>query len=203
MRQLNRLLAACDVVARVELEPRHAAHDAVLSTALAADRPAALDQLPAVVTTLRRRTGVHPVTCAPTGRVWPPVTWAVDAATACCLQGVLLPISYLEIVLQDDEGGRGWLKRVAARGFDATGYSLAPHWEEPAELARLYLRRPVFTRNGFLQIRLVPALERTVEVTDDDLAMPALSLAEVARAHQQLSELIDRAPTPLAHVPVP
>ena len=100
--------------------------------------------------------------------------------------------------MQDDAGGRGWLKRVAARGFDATGYSLAPHWEEPAEPARLYLRRPVFTRTGFLQIRLVPALQRTVEVTDGGLAMPVLSLADVARAHQQLSPLLARAPAPTA-----
>lgn len=87
----------------------------------------------------------HLTTKQPTGRIWPPTSWAVDGTTAMCLHGLHLAHDCLEIAVLDDEGGRGFLRRVQARGVDAAGFSLMPHWEESAELARTYLRYPVLS----------------------------------------------------------
>lgn len=163
VRQLDRLLAACGLRARVLLEPLTASADALLDAAATAPPPAVLGGLPRLVASLEGG-AVHPITQRPLGGTCPPVTWAMDGSTAVCLQGLLLPHDTLELVLLDDDGARRWLSRVQARGLDPDGFSLAPHWSEPSELAQVYLRRPVYTLVDFLQIRLVQALGPVVTV---------------------------------------
>lgn len=110
VRQLDRLLAACGLQARLVLEPLTGEADEVLDRALTADTPFGLMQLSSIAASL---TGSQ-------------VRWALDGASAVAVQGLPLPHDALGVALVDDEVTRGWLRRTCAGGWDSAGFSCAP-----------------------------------------------------------------------------
>jgi transcriptional regulator with XRE-family HTH domain len=177
VRQLDRLLAACGLQARVVLEPLGADVDLLLDQALAGAPPGGLGTLGGFATSL---TGAG-------------VSWAVDGASAVAVQGLAVPHAELAVVLVDDDTSRAWLRAQWTKGWDAAGFSLAPHWHESAEKVRTYTRRPVYSLLGFLRIRFVEALpEPLVSVEVGGVVVPVVPLAHVRQAHAGLAELLDQ-----------
>lgn len=180
VRQLDRLLAACGLQARVTLEPRAADLDAALDEALDTARSGAA-ALP-VETLLRFAAALDAVE----------VSWAVDGITAVALQGLALEQSDPSIALVDDWPSRQWLKHIFAQGTDAAGFRLAPTWEEPGERIRIYVRHLVYTRIGFVRLRFLEAPPRTVGVAVQDRVLPVLPLLRVEQDHPQLADILAR-----------
>jgi len=177
VRQLERLLAACGLRARVVLEPLTTDVDQVLDEALAAGPPHALRSLPTFAASL---------TAAE-------VCWALDGRSAVAVQGLALPHDELAIVLVDDDVSRRWLRDQFTKGLDRHGFSLAPNWYESPEQVRLYTRKPVYCRLGFVHVRFVEELPAGVlRLEVDGQVVPVLPLVEVRGAHSQLAELLDR-----------
>lgn len=177
VRQLERLLAACGLRARVVLEPLTADVDAVLDGALGAGPPRGLTTLPSFAASLATAQ----------------VRWALDGPSAVAVQGLPLPHDELTVALVDEEVSRLWLRTQWAKGWDRHGFSLAPSWHESPQDVRTYTRRPVYTLLGFLQVRFVEDLPAPVlSVQVDGRAVPVLPLVHVRRAHLGLAELLDR-----------
>jgi transcriptional regulator with XRE-family HTH domain len=177
VRQLDRLLAACGLRARVVLEPLTADVDAVLDDALTAGRPRGLDSLAGFAASLSAA-GAR---------------WALDGSSAVAVHGLALPHDVLAVALVDDEVSRTWLRTQWTKGWDRHGCSLAPNWYETPEQVRLYTRRPVYCLLGFVSVRFVEELPVGVlPLLLDGQVVPVLSLAEVRRAHSPLAELLDR-----------
>ncbi len=177
VRQLERLLAACGLRARVVLEPLTTDLDQQLDEALRAGPPEALADLSRFAASLSTAE----------------VRWALDGASAVAVQGLTLPHGELAVVLVDDEVSRLWLRTKWAKGWDRHGFSLAPSWHETAEEVRTYTRRPIYTTLGFLQVRFVKELPaHLLPVQVDGQVVPVLPLAHVRRAHSSLAELLDR-----------
>jgi transcriptional regulator with XRE-family HTH domain len=177
VRQLDRLLAACGLRARVVLEPVTADLDDQLDEALSAGPPDALETLPRFAASLSAGD----------------VRWALDGRSAVAVQGLAVPHDELAVVLVDDEVSRLWLRTQWAKGWDRHGFSLAPSWHESPEAVRTYVRRPVYTLLGFLQVRFVEDLpDPVLSVQVDGQVVPVLPLAHVRRAHSALAELLDR-----------
>ena len=177
VRQLERLLAACGLRARVVLEELTTDVDQVLDDALAGGPPSALETLPRFTDSL----------CSAG------VRWALDGRSAVAVQGLPLPHHELAVALVDDEVSRRWLRRTCTKGWDRHGFSLAPAWDESPERVRLYTRKPVHCIVGFLWIRFVDELPAGVlPLLLDGREVPVLPLGEVRRAHGPLAELLDR-----------
>jgi transcriptional regulator with XRE-family HTH domain len=177
VRQLDRLLAACGLQARVVLEPLTADVDQELDEALAAGPPYALDSLPRLAESL---------TAAE-------VRWALDGRSAVAVQGLPLPHDELAIAVVDDDVTRTWLRRQCVKGWDRHGFLFAPSWYEDAESVRIYSRRPVHCVLGLLQLRFVDELSADVlPLLLDGRVVPVLALADVRRTHLPLAELLDR-----------
>jgi len=177
VRQLERLLAACGLRARVVLEPLSADLDQQLDEALAAGPPGALGALPRFAASLSAAQ----------------VRWALDGRSAVAVQGLPLPHQELAVALVDDEVSRLWLRTQWAKGWDRHGFSVAPNWHEDPEHVRTYTRRPVYTKLGFLQVRFLEDLPvQVLSVQVDGQVVPVLPLAEVRQAHDALAELLDR-----------
>jgi transcriptional regulator with XRE-family HTH domain len=178
VRQLDRLLAACGLQARVVLEPLTLDVDRLLDEALAAGPPEALGRLPMFASSLRAGD----------------VRWALDGRSAASVHGLALPHEVLAVALVADEATRRWLRMQWTRAWDSHGFSRAPNWEEEPEYLERVTRQPVLTKSGFLQLRLVadelpgPLLQVQVE----DELVPVLPLVEVRSAHRALAELLDR-----------
>ena len=177
VRQLDRLLAACGLRARVVLEPLTADVDQVLDEALTAGPPKALDTLSRFAASLGAAE----------------VRWALDGRSAVAVQGLALPPHELAVALVDDDVSRRWLRTQWAKGWDRDGLSLAPNWYESSEEVRLSTRRPVYCLVGFVHVRFVDELPPSVlPLLLDGRVVPVLPLAEVRRAHAGIAELLDR-----------
>lgn len=87
VRQLERLLSACGLRAKLVLEPLTSDVDQVLDEALAAGPPGALDTLPRLADSLSSAQ----------------VRWALDGRSAVAVQGLALPHHVLALALVDDE----------------------------------------------------------------------------------------------------
>ena len=59
-------------------------------------------------------------------------------------------------------------------------------------MVRLYVREPVWTRLGFVQLRLLDDLVSTVQVVLDHMVLPVLPLLEIEQAAPQLADLLAR-----------
>ena len=177
VRQLDRLLAACGLRARVVLEPLTTDVDQELDDALAGGPPSALETLPRFAESL---SGAQ-------------VRWALDGRSAVAVQGLALAHDVLSVALVDDEVSRTWLRAQWTKGWDRHGFSLAPTWYETPEQVRLYTRRPVFCLRGFVSLRFLDELPVGVlPLVLDGQVVPVLPLHEVRRAHSPLAELLDR-----------
>ncbi len=176
VRTMDALLRACDLQVRIALEPYLADVDAALDEALAG-------------TAELRAQDVHRFAGAleATG-----VRWAVDGATAVALHGLAVVQLFPCLAVVDDGVTRTWLRDIWAKGQDRHGFSLAPHWEEPPETVRLYVREPVWTRLGFVQLRFVDELGVTVPVVLGGVTLPVLPLLEVEHTAPQLADLLAR-----------
>jgi len=176
VRTLDGLLRACGLQARVDLEPYLADVDAALDEALAGTAEVRPEDL-------RRFAGALNAAA---------VRWALDGATAVALQGLAVRQLFPCIAVVDEDATRAWLRAVWAKGPNRHGFSLAPHWEESPELVRLYVREPVWTRLGFVQLRFLDDLVPTVPVLVGDVVLPVLPLLEVERTAPQLADLLAR-----------
>jgi len=177
VRQLSRLLAACGYQARVVLEPLTAAADDELARALASGPPEVLESVASVAASLDDG-GVR---------------WALDGRSAVAAQGLGLPHEDLEIAFVDEPATRAWLRARWAKGWDRHGFSFAPSWYEDADAVPAFVRRPVYTAVGFLQLRFDDLGERElVHCEVGGRSVPALSLPEVRRAHPPLEDLLRR-----------
>jgi transcriptional regulator with XRE-family HTH domain len=177
VRQLDRLLAACGLRAKVVLEPLTVDVDQVLDDALAGEPPRALGSLPRFAASLSEAQ----------------VRWALDGRSAVAVQGLPLPHAELAVALVDDEVSRRWLRAQWTKGLDRHGFSLAPSWDESPEDVRVYTRKPVYCVLGFVHVRFVDELPAGVlPLSLDGQVVPVLPLAEVRRAHGPLAELLDR-----------
>ena len=177
VRQLERLLAACGLRARVVLEPLTADVDQLLDEALVAGPPRALHTLPRFADSLSSAQ----------------VRWALDGRSAVAVQGLPLPHDELAVALVDDEVSRRWLRATCTKGWDRHGFSLAPNWYESPEQVRTYTRRPVYCLLGFVHVRIVEELPAGVlPLALDGRVVPVLPLDEVRRRHAPLAELLDR-----------
>lgn len=177
VRQLDRLLAACGLQARVVLEPLADPVDVALDAALRAGPPRGLDRVPTVSGSLDAGG----------------VAWALDGRSAVAVQGLAVPHDELDVAVTDDATTRAWLRARWAKGHDRQGFSLAPNWYEDAETVRLYVRRPVYTTVGFLQLRFADLPTCDVVTLDvGGCSVPVLSLPDVRRAHPPLDDLLRR-----------
>lgn len=190
---LDRLLAACGLQLRVELEPLLADLDARVD-ALAAPPPALdegfwrrlADSLDDVEDTSgRRRFGPR---CGP-------VRWAVDAGPALALHGLTAPgAEDLEVVVELGDPLRAWMRNVGMQGttHDERPFS---RWRE-ADLDELQsvLRRQVFSLVGFLSLRVVEVLPATVALAVPWCGRPVqvCTVDEVERSHPRHAEVLAR-----------
>jgi transcriptional regulator with XRE-family HTH domain len=181
VRTLNHLLRVCDLQIRPTLEPYLADLDAALNEALTGAAPILVDD--------RRVDNLKGFASALDAAG---VRWAIDGATAVSLHGLAVAHDYPCLVVVDDLTSRAWLRSIWAKGFDRHGFSLAPNWEEPPEQVRLFVREPVWTRLGSVQLRFVDDLGPTVPVMLDGRVLPVVPLLEVEQVAPQLADLLAR-----------
>lgn len=177
VRQLTRLLAACGLQARVVLEPLSADVDRLLDAASSGPPPRAFVSLDRAAASLTAA-GVR---------------WALDGWSAVAAHGLALPHDDLGVVLPDEPSSRAWLRSVWAKGWDRHGFSLAPNWYEDPDTVRLYVRRPVHTVVGMVQLRFAePDAVEHARVSVCGMDVPVLPLPAVRQAHPSLREVLDR-----------
>ena len=175
VRQLTRLLQACGLQARVTLEPLTADVDRVLDQALLAEPPQSLERLVAVASSLDQAG----------------VPWAVDGITAVALQGLRLPHREVAVLLLDSHASRMWLRAVWAKGWTRHGET-AVSWLTSSDVVREYVRQPVWSRVGALQVRFCDQLPDLMTVRTQGRAVPVVPLLDVRRTHAGLAELLTR-----------
>ena len=173
---LNRLLAACGLQLRGDLEPLHADVDAVVDRVLSAG-PA--------------RLGNDAVAVAQAFDV-ADVEWALDARSACLAHGLAVdPPLGAEIAAVDSLPLRLMLDELWARPRDLDGMPFQLHWAD-LDISRLG-PQPMWTRAGFVLVRIVPSTAGAVRIrVADDVTCPVLGLLEVERAHPGLAHLLER-----------
>lgn len=181
VRQLSRLLAACGSQIRCQLEPVGADLDAALDAALAGSADPQTD--PAKVDALLRM-----AESLDAGEV----CWALDGATALALQGLAVEHHEFAVALVDDDASRRWLRKVWAKGTDRDGFPLAPSWDESNAEVRCYVRRPVYTLVGFLQLRFLDEPSPAIPLAVGGRTLPVLPLLTVERDLPRFADLLAR-----------
>jgi transcriptional regulator with XRE-family HTH domain len=173
VRTLDRLLAACDLQVRVELEP------------LRADLDAAVDALlsgPRVVPDNRHRLADALTEAG--------LQWAFDGRTALVLQGLAADATFAEVVAVGDEPLRRFLYRHGVGAVDRNGDPIWDSW------LRLDLSRVApsmtWTRYGALTLRVADRLPPLLSIRDDGDTFPVLSLLDLEAAHRDLADLLAR-----------
>ena len=175
VRQLTQLLRTCGLQARVTLEPLSADVDRVLDEALEAGPPLSFERLVAVASSLDAAG----------------VPWAVDGVTALAVQGLRLPHRGVAVLLLDSQESRLWLRAVWAKGWTRHGETTVS-WLTSSEVVREYVRSPVWSRVGELQVRFCDELPELLTVRSQGRAVPVVPLLEVRRTHAGLAELLAR-----------
>jgi len=123
-----------------------------------------------------------------------PVRWAVDGASALTQHGLSVPLEALDVVVELDEALRFWMKAVQLRGMDAREF-LVMDWYD-TDLVRMVeaLDGVRFCFLGFVRVRVVEVLPRTLSVVVGWLDRPVsvVSVDEVERSHPAYAEVLAR-----------
>lgn len=172
---LDRLLAACGLQIRAELEPYLADIDAVVDAWLAGPYalPAALDRITAAFDEAQ-------------------VAWAFDGATALALHGLAATAgTHAEVVAVASEELRRLMYDLGGVGIvDRDGEPIWDSWLS-VDLERVGVCS-AYTRIGALTLRLTTELGAVVRIATDTTTCPALALWDVEQAHAALAEVLAR-----------
>ena len=201
VRTLDRLLAACGLQVRAELEPLLADVDERLDAALAV--PAGTGLVLTGVRALQRSLDLLD-TVPDDAPSWQrvvrrgPVTWALDGASALAVHGLVLPHRTPEIVVVLDEALRWWLWQVRLLPVTPDGRQLSQGWPDlPAErFPELLEGRVQFVGCAFVTLRVVealpPCLRAVVVDSEGPLDLPVLTADAVEQGHPAHSVLLAR-----------
>jgi transcriptional regulator with XRE-family HTH domain len=184
---LARLLAACGVQVRGELEPLHADTDAVVD-ALLARQGGGLGWSAAQVTAAFEASGVE---------------WALDGRSAMAAHGLgEHPDFAVEVVTIESPDLRRLLYNAWAQPVSWDGRPFHHGWLD-LDFALLACS-PMYTRHGFVTMRLAPVLPPVLRISiplernDEDesvqqaVELPVLGLPDVEQAHPSLAEVLAR-----------
>jgi transcriptional regulator with XRE-family HTH domain len=168
---LDRLLAACGLQIRAELEP------------YLADLDAAVDALLAGPVVLSRELDRIASAFVDAG-----VTWAFDGSTALTLHGLAADAgTHAQVVAVGSDELRRFLYRLGGVGIaDRDGEPIWNSWLS-VDLERVGTCQ-AYTRIGALALRVVPELASTVQIAGH----PVLALWEIERAHPSLADVLAR-----------
>lgn len=189
-----RVLAACGLQVRAELERLHADTDAVVDQLLArAGGGGGLGLAATLVTAAFEASGV---------------AWALDGRSAMAAHGLGdQPDFAVEIVSVESDDLRLLLYNAWAQPVSRDGRRFNEGWLD-LDVDRLaYL--PMYTRHGFVTLRLVPELPPVLRVSvplaryvdEEDtepepapqaVTLPVLGLPDVERAHPALADVLAR-----------
>lgn len=170
---LDRLLQACGLQLRVDLEPYLADVDAAVDAMLVggSELPAGTARL----TTALDEAGL---------------TWAFDGQTALVLHGLSGADSFPEVVLLGDDAMRTFLYRHGVTALDREGQPLWDNWLS-VDLAAVG-RCMAWTGVGVFTLRVAAELTVPVRIVSGGGVYPTLSLVELERAHPALSVVLGR-----------
>ena len=190
---LDRLLAACGMQVRAQLEPLLADVDARVEALLAGEPQMEVYGLPELIRTLDD----HPdAQHGGFSRVRPhregPVPWAFDGSTALVLHGLAVTES-TTLVIVWGEAARAWLRAIGASARDRRG-DLVRWPDVEREEAQEATRWPFFTLRGILQLRLVDQLPATTAVAVEwhDRPVPVVGVDEVEQHYPEHAEVLAR-----------
>jgi transcriptional regulator with XRE-family HTH domain len=172
---LDRLLAACGLQIRAELEPYLADLDAAVDALLAGpvELPNGLDRIAAAFEDAG-------------------VAWAFDGTTALVLHGLAAGASaHAEVVAVASDDLRRLMYGLG--GVTVVDRDGEPIWESwlSVDLTRVGTCA-AYTRIGGLALRTVAALAAPVRIVSADAAYPVLPLWDIEQAHPALAEVLAR-----------
>ena len=107
------------------------------------------------------------------------------------MQGLRLPHRGVAVLLLDSQESRMWLRAVWAKGWTRHGETTVS-WLTSSEVVREYVRAPVWSRVGELQVRFCDELPELMTVRSQGRVVPVVPLLEVRRTHAGLAELLAR-----------
>jgi hypothetical protein len=171
---LDRLLKACGLQIRAELEPYVDDLDAAVDALLAgpSELPHGHDRVAAALTEAG-------------------VSWAFDGNTALALHGLAAGGTHAEVAVIGSDELRRLLYGLGGVGIvDRDG---EPIWESwlSVDLARVGICS-AYTRVGGLSVRVVAELARPVRIEKGGRTYPVLGLWELEHAHPALAEVLGR-----------
>lgn len=194
VRTMSRLLTACGLQARVQLEPLLADVDARVDALLAGEPVLDLEKLEALAASLNDAADAPRCGFGAPAQRRGPVTWVFDGGTALALHGFGVEQFEIGLVVVLDEALRFWLRAVQARGATPRG-DVFMAWLD-ADLATLAaaLREPAFCLLGMISVRVVEQAPSMVALTPAGLtkALPVVGVEEVERSHPQYGEVLAR-----------
>ena len=171
---LDRLLRACGLQLRVELEPYVDDVDVAVDALLAgpAELPHGLDRVAAALADAA-------------------VAWAFDGSTALALHGLAASGTHAEVAVVGSDELRRFLYGLG--GVSIVDRDGEPIWESWLSVdLDLVGVCSAYTRVGGLAVRIVTELGSTVRIAHEDASYPALALWELERAHPALADVLGR-----------
>lgn len=170
---LDRLLQACGLQLRVDLEPYLADVDAAVDAMLAGG--AELPEGAARLTQALDEAGL---------------TWAFDGRTALALHGLNTEVSFAEVVLLGDDAMRRFLYRHGVTTLDRDEQPLWDSWLS-VDLSKVG-QCMAWTGVGVFTLRVDAELTDPVRIVRGADVYPTLSLLELERAHPPLAVVLGR-----------
>ncbi len=202
VRSLNRLLAACDLMARVSLVPLLADVDARVDALtsgpptfdLGQDAQDLVSEMDRLALGLDADPAHVPMNMWIRTRERTAVPWAFDGATALALHGFTPESDVSSIVIAWGDAARHWLEVVGARAM--LGRTFVSDWFEiEFEDARAALRHePVLCEGAYLTVRVVTELPAVIRVQPPGAqrVFPVIGIDAVAEAFEEHREVLER-----------
>lgn len=190
---LDRLLAACGLQVRPQLEPLLADVDARVDALLGGEPQMEESGLEELIRTLDDHPDAqHGGLTRTRPHRQGPVPWAFDGSTALVLHGLAVPESTTLVVVWGD-AARTWLRAIGASARDGRGDVVGWLGVE-REVAQEATRWPFFTLRGILRLRLVDELPATTALAVRWRAepVPVVSVDEVERHYPEHAEVLAR-----------